>query len=58
MISLKQGSSQPYNISGLSYSVKKLISAQGLDAYFGTADHQKRKRMVNDALLAQKRQQI
>jgi hypothetical protein len=55
-ISLKQGSSQPCNISGSPYSVEKLIVAQGLDAHFGTADHRKRKRAVDGGLLARKRQ--
>jgi hypothetical protein len=43
-ISLKQGHSEPCNISGSPYSVQRLILAQGLDAYLGTADHRKRKR--------------
>lgn len=54
-ISLKQGSSQPCNISGSPYSVEKLIVAQGLDAHFGTAEHQKRKRAVDGGLPARKR---
>jgi hypothetical protein len=43
-ISLKKANSEPYNISGSPYSIRKLISAQGLDAHFGTANHRKRKR--------------
>ena len=42
-ISLKQGSSEPCNISGSPFSVEKLIQAQGLDASFGRPDHRKRK---------------
>lgn len=42
-ISLKQGSSEPCNISGSPFSVGKLIQAQGLDASFGRPDHRKRK---------------
>ncbi|KAH8799647.1 acyl transferase/acyl hydrolase/lysophospholipase, partial [Xylogone sp. PMI_703] len=55
-ISLKQENSEPYNISGSPYSVKKLIKVQGLDAYFGRADHGKRKRSVDGNLPPQKRQ--
>lgn len=42
-ISLEQGNSEPCNISESPYSIDKLVSAQGLNAYFGTADHRKRK---------------
>ena len=41
-ISLKQGSGK-YNISGSPYSVEKLVTAQGLNAHCGSANHRKRK---------------
>ena len=41
-ISLKQGS-EKYNISGSPHSIDKLITAQGLNAYCGSANHRKRK---------------
>ena len=41
-ISLKQGS-EKYNISGSPYSVEKLVTAQGLDAHCGSANHRKRR---------------
>ncbi|OBT42915.1 hypothetical protein VE00_07270 [Pseudogymnoascus sp. WSF 3629] len=53
-ISLKQGDSEACNISGSPYLVNKLVSAQGLDAHFGRADHRKRKRSVGK-LSARKR---
>jgi len=43
-ICLKQGHSEPCNISGSPYSIQRLILAQSLHAYLGTADHRKRKR--------------
>jgi hypothetical protein len=57
-ISLKQGESEPRNISGSPYLIKKLISAQGLDAHFGRPDHGKRKRSAEGDLAARKRQRI
>jgi hypothetical protein len=57
-ISLKQGDSEPCNISGSPYSVERLISAQGLEAYFGRADHGKRKRSVDGDQPARKRLRI
>jgi hypothetical protein len=58
VISLKQGNSEPCNISGSSYSINKLILAQGLNAHFGTADHRKRKRSEESAFRGRKRQRI
>jgi hypothetical protein len=43
MISLKHGDSKPCNINRSLYLMKRLISAQGLDAYFRRADHNKQK---------------
>ncbi|KKY22693.1 putative patatin-like phospholipase [Phaeomoniella chlamydospora] len=57
-ISLKQGDSAPCDISGSPYSIDKLIAAQGLDAYLGTADHRKRKRQDDDGPPARKKQRI
>jgi hypothetical protein len=57
-ISLKQGESELCNISGSPYSIEKLITAQDLNAPFGTADHGKRKRSADSELLARKRQRI
>jgi hypothetical protein len=57
-ISLKQGDSEPCNISGSPYSVERLISAQGIDAHFGRADHSKRKRSGDGDLPARKRRRI
>jgi hypothetical protein len=57
-ISLKQDDSEPCNISGSPYSIEKLITAQGLNAHFGRADHGKRKRSVEDDLPTRKRQRI
>ena len=54
-ISLKQGDSEPCNISGSPYSIDKLILAQGLNAYFGTADHRKRRRCSDIDLPTAKR---
>jgi hypothetical protein len=45
-IFLQEGDSAPCNISGSPFSVDRLISAQGLHAYFGRADHRKRPRLI------------
>lgn len=42
-ITLKQNSSEPWNISGSPFSVDRLIRLQGLKAVFGQPDHRKRK---------------
>jgi hypothetical protein len=55
-ISLQQGDSEPCNISGSPFSVEKLITAQGLDAHFGRADHGRRKRSANGDFSVRKRQ--
>jgi hypothetical protein len=57
-VTLKQGDSEPCNISGSTYSVERLISAQELDAHFGRADHGKRKRSVDGDLPARKKLRI
>ncbi|PVH69548.1 hypothetical protein DL98DRAFT_624539 [Cadophora sp. DSE1049] len=57
-ITLKQGDSEPCNISGSPYLIEKLIIAQGLNAHFGRADHGKRKRSVDGDLFTRKRQRI
>lgn len=57
-ISLKQGNSEPCDISSSPYSMDNLILAQGLNARFGGADHQKRNRSTNGDPLARKRQQF
>ena len=41
-ISLKQGDSEPGNISGSPYTTIKLFTAQGLNAHFGRVHHGKR----------------
>ena len=55
IISLKQDRSESCKISGSPYSVGRLIQAQGLDAYFGTAYHKKRMRADNDGRSSRKR---
>ena len=57
-ISLKQDDAEPCNISGSPYQVERLVSAQGLDAYFGRAHHGKRKRLADGNLPTRKRQRI
>jgi hypothetical protein len=57
-LSLKQGDSEPCNISGSPYSIERLIIAQGLNAHFGRADHGKRKKSVDTELRKKKRQRI
>jgi hypothetical protein len=57
-ISLKQGGLEPCNISGSPYLVKRLITAQSLDAHFGTADHGKLKRSADGEQPPRKRQCI
>lgn len=57
-ISLKQGDSEPCNISGSPYSIEKLVIAQDLNAHFGRADHGKRKRSADGGLPTKKRQRI
>jgi hypothetical protein len=42
-ITLKQNSSEPWNISGSPFSVDRLIQLQGLKAVFRQPDHRKRK---------------
>ena len=44
LISLKQEGRREHPISGAPFTIDKLVSAQGLDAPFGTACHKKRKR--------------
>ena len=53
---LKQGHTEPCNISGSPYSIQRLILAQSLYAYLGTADHRKRKRTEEQVQRAGKRQ--
>jgi hypothetical protein len=57
-ISLKQGDSEPCNISGSPYSIEKLVTAQGLNAHFGRAHHGKRKSLAECDLPARKRLRI
>ncbi len=54
-ISLKQEGLETCNINS-PYSVAKLVVVQGLNVYFGRADHQKRKRCADTGLPAPKRQ--
>jgi hypothetical protein len=42
-ISLKQDSSETFEISGSPFTIGKLVLQQGLNAVFGRADHRKRK---------------
>ena len=53
---LKQGHTEPCNISGSLYSIHRLILAQSLYAYLSTADHRKRKRTEEQVQRAGKRQ--
>jgi hypothetical protein len=57
-VSFKQGDLEACNISGSPYSIGRLVAAQGLDAYFGNADHRKRKRCLDTGRLASKRRRI
>jgi hypothetical protein len=57
-IFLKQGDSEPCNISGSPYSVEKLKSAQCVDCSFGRADHGKREMLGDGDLPARKRLRI
>lgn len=41
-IFLQEGSNTPRHISGSPFSVERLVRAEGLEAYFGRADHRKR----------------
>jgi len=54
-ISLRQGSWEPCNISGSPFGVSNLVRAQDLDAYFGTPDHGKRKRIDEDGSVRKRR---
>ncbi|KAI9855647.1 MAG: hypothetical protein M1813_009693 [Trichoglossum hirsutum] len=56
-LSLKQGDSEPYNISGSPFSIDRLVLAQGLNASFGRADHRKR-RLSDSDTRARKRRRI
>jgi hypothetical protein len=47
-IGLKLQGFQPQNISGSPFSIDKRVEAQNLDAYFGQANHRKRKRPNQD----------
>ncbi|KAF2182627.1 hypothetical protein K469DRAFT_711798 [Zopfia rhizophila CBS 207.26] len=55
-VSLKQGDSEPCDISASPFSVDKLIEAQGLNADFGRASHRRKKRAADWGLPAAKRQ--
>jgi len=55
-VTLKQDASDPYNISGSPFSVRKLILLQGLCAVFGSPDHRKRKRSDEDNFPMKKKQ--
>ncbi|KAI9772432.1 MAG: hypothetical protein M1840_000635 [Geoglossum simile] len=57
-ISLKQDESEPCNISGSPFLIDKLVLAQGLNAFFGRADHRKRKMLSDSNVPARKRQRI
>ena len=57
-VCLKQGRSEPCNISGSPYSLQKLILAQGLAAHLGTANHRKRKREWDYGQCATKRRRV
>jgi hypothetical protein len=54
-VSLQANSSEPYNISGSPFSVRRLIQAQAFDASFGRPDHRKRK-VGDDSNTPNKRQ--
>lgn len=54
-IYLKQPGSNPCNISGSPFSVNNVISAQGLDAFFGRSDHRKRKRLADTHITPRKK---
>jgi hypothetical protein len=57
-ICLQEGDSEPCNISWSPLTIRRLISAQGLDAHFGRADHRKRERPSESYLPAAKRRRI
>jgi len=56
-ICLQEGDSEPCNISWSPLTIRRLVSAQGLDAHFGRADHLK-KRPSESGLPAAKRRRI
>jgi hypothetical protein len=57
-ISLRRGNSQPKSISGSPFTIERLVSAQNLDAHFGTVDHGKRKLTSNAILSPRKRRRV
>jgi hypothetical protein len=57
-IRLQEDSSEAWNISGSPYSINTLTVAQQLDAYFGRADHTKRKRVDSTDALSRKRRRM
>lgn len=54
-IRLLEGSSESWNISGSPYTLDGIEGAQQLNAYFGRADHVKRKRVDPTEALSRKR---
>ncbi|KAL6151989.1 hypothetical protein ACJBU6_08881 [Exserohilum turcicum] len=52
-IFLQEGSNTPRHISGSPFSVEKLTRAEGLEAYFGRADHRKRNWAFDDCEMPQ-----
>ena len=58
-IRMDGSSAQGAHISGLPSAIVDLVNAQGLNAYFGTSDHRKRKRSVDDDMcVAKKRRTV
>lgn len=57
-ISLRRGNAQSCPISGSPFTIRSLVSAQKLNAPFGTWDHRKRRREFNEDCLVEKRQRI
>jgi len=50
---LQEGSNAARHISGSPFSVEKLVRAEGLEAYFGRADHRKRDWAHDDCAIPQ-----
>ncbi|EUC27395.1 hypothetical protein COCCADRAFT_111821 [Bipolaris zeicola 26-R-13] len=52
-IFLQKGSNAPRHISGSPFSMERLVQAEGLEAYFGRADHRKRNWAIDECEMPQ-----
>jgi len=59
LISLREEGCREYPISGAPFLVDRLVTTQGLNAHFGTADHRSRKRpCIDEGYRRRKRQRF